>query len=395
MPTMKTTPTTVTINVVNHSKTVVQGMVEYVFYINGQEYKELPLDANVRLPDVKAKPYKAMRETLSVKPEDFFENNLGITVIAEHVEELAKNKFKLEFPSGTGILNGGHTQKAILDSKEDANIAKAIVKVSVREKKYELKRVAEIAAAQNSSSAVKEYSLAEKRGLYIPIKRVMDEDKQKHIMWYEGCELPATGGIKPDDLIAMINLFHVDLYASKYTKNTAQPTQSASSKSSVFMRWENQCDQEDNYRKIYPLVNDIIELSEFIKMDVTSGGTGISKLQCLQDHKNEKGRVVLPFCGKKPAFDVPQAVYMPMLAAFRANIFYDSNTNEIGWYMNNLELFGKVKKELCTIFSGFYTKTYNRDMTRALKDPNLWDMMYTKIKPYIDYSKVTKKYGIT
>lgn len=134
MPTMKTTPTSVTINVENYSRTVVQGTVEYVFYINGQEYKELPLDANVRLPDVKAKPYRAMLQTLAETPENFFENNLGITVIAERVEELTKQRFRLEFPSGTGILNGGHTQKAILDSKGNPNISRAIVKVSVREK---------------------------------------------------------------------------------------------------------------------------------------------------------------------------------------------------------------------------------------------------------------------
>lgn len=393
MPTMKTTPTSVTINVENYSRTVVQGTVEYVFYINGQEYKELPLDANVRLPDVKAKPYRAMLQTLAETPENFFENNLGITVIAERVEELTKQRFRLEFPSGTGILNGGHTQKAILDSKGNPNISRAIVKVSVREKKYELKRVAEIAAAQNSSSAVKEYSLAEKLGLYVPIKRVMDEDKQKHIIWYEGCEVPESGGIKPDDLIAMINLFHIDLYASAYSKSTAQPTQSASSKSSVFTRWENQADK-DEYQKIYPLVNDIIDLSELIKMDVTTK-TGLSKLQCIQDHKNDKGKVILPFSGKKPAFDIPQAVFMPMLAAFRANVFYDANQREIGWYMDNAELFGIVKKELCKIFSDFYMKTYNRDLTRALKDPNLWDMMYTKIKPSIDYKRVTRRYGIS
>ena len=390
---MKTTPTSVTINVENYSRTVVQGTVEYVFYINGQEYKELPLDANVRLPDVKAKPYRAMLQTLAETPENFFENNLGITVIAERVEELTKQRFRLEFPSGTGILNGGHTQKAILDSKGNPNISRAIVKVSVREKKYELKRVAEIAAAQNSSSAVKEYSLAEKLGLYVPIKRVMDEDKQKHIIWYEGCEVPESGGIKPDDLIAMINLFHIDLYASAYSKSTAQPTQSASSKSSVFTRWENQADK-DEYQKIYPLVNDIIDLSELIKMDVTTK-TGLSKLQCIQDHKNDKGKVILPFSGKKPAFDIPQAVFMPMLAAFRANVFYDANQREIGWYMDNAELFGIVKKELCKIFSDFYMKTYNRDLTRALKDPNLWDMMYTKIKPSIDYKRVTRRYGIS
>lgn len=170
------TPTVVSILVEKHTEVVVQDCTEHTFYINGQEYQKLPLDANVREPNTqKSKPYKEMIKTLQESPKDFFENNLGISVIATKIDKKKvinnKEMYEFVFQSGTGILNGGHTQQAIIDSKDNPNISDAIVKVSVRVKNYTLSRIAEIAAAQNSSTAVKEYTLAEKKGLFIPIKK--------------------------------------------------------------------------------------------------------------------------------------------------------------------------------------------------------------------------------
>lgn len=69
MPIMPTpniaTPTEVIILVEKHSEVSIADCVEHTFYVNGQEYKRLPLDANVREPDVnKSKPYKDMINTL-------------------------------------------------------------------------------------------------------------------------------------------------------------------------------------------------------------------------------------------------------------------------------------------------------------------------------------------
>lgn len=48
--------------------------------MNAQKYKELPLDANVCVPEVETStPYKDMCTTLKQSPKDFFENNLGIS----------------------------------------------------------------------------------------------------------------------------------------------------------------------------------------------------------------------------------------------------------------------------------------------------------------------------
>ena len=115
----RTTPTIIEMRYMNYTEIPIKNGIEYTFYVNGDEYKELPLDANVRLPEVnKSSPYKDMCNTLENKPENFFENNLGISIIAEKVELIkTSNKAILTFTSGTGIINGGHTQQAIIDTQ--------------------------------------------------------------------------------------------------------------------------------------------------------------------------------------------------------------------------------------------------------------------------------------
>ena len=255
------TPTVIAIEVFKHTEVVILDCTEHTFYINGQEYKKLPLDANVREPNIqKSKPYKEMVTTLHESPEKFFENNLGISVIASDIKRIkgSRSIYEFTFKSGTGILNGGHTQQAILDSQDSPDISKAIVKVSVRVKNYTLDRIAEIAAAQNSSTAVKEYTLAEKKGLFIPIKKALQDNNEKHIIWWEGRAVPdSTSGMTPDDLIALLNVFNIDWYHSSYNQaSKSQPTNSSSSKTKAFNRWQN---DPSSFEKIYVLVNDIIE----------------------------------------------------------------------------------------------------------------------------------------
>ena len=80
------TPTTVEVKIEKKTEIAVNDCIEYTFYINGQEYRQLPLDANVIEPNTaKSKPYKDMCLTLQNNPEKFFENNLGISVVASKV----------------------------------------------------------------------------------------------------------------------------------------------------------------------------------------------------------------------------------------------------------------------------------------------------------------------
>lgn len=385
------TPTVVTVAVEKHTEVIIQDCKEYTFYINGQEYKKLPLDANVREPNTqKSKPYKAMMETLQSKPNDFFENNLGISVIATDIQKARninnKEQYVLTFQSGTGILNGGHTQQAILDSKDNPNISEAIVRVSVRVKNYSLARIAEIASAQNSSTAVKEYTLAEKKGLFVPIKRALEENNEKHIIWWEGRQIPeGTDGMSPDDLIALINVFNINWYHSDYNQTIKnQPTNSSSSKANVFRRWEN---DSTSFEKIYTLVNDIIELSEYIQMNFHEK-TGMARLGVIQEGKPKK----LTFSGCMPAYALPKQFLFPLIASFRANIFYDETNRKIGWYTNNKRLFDNAKKSMCEKLMSFYRTSYSNNLNKAGRDPNLFEALYVDLNSKINKSTIEIEY---
>lgn len=356
MPVTNDTPTSVDIKIEKKTEITVNDCTEYTFYVNGQEYKRLPLDANVREPNTsKSKPYNDMCKTLQETPEKFFENNLGISVVASEVKKISENQYRLIFKSGTGILNGGHTQQAVLDSQQFAHISNAIIKITVRSKNYELSRIAEIAAAQNSSTAVKEYSLAEKKGLFIPIKACLDAHNEKHIIWFEGRDVPNELGMPSDALIALLNAFNIKLYHSWYNmSSTSQPTASSSSKGSVFKKWE---DDPSTFSIIYPLVNDILELGDYIRRHFYEGGTNMTSLKVIEEFKSSKKKKLI-FSGEECKYELPSQFFYPLIAAFRVNVYYDDKSGKIGWFRNNQSLFDNSRKVLCEKLRSFYKTAY-------------------------------------
>ena len=382
------TPTSVTITVENSLQITIKGCLEYIFYINCLEYKKMPLDANVREPDPnKSKPYKDMVATLKDHPEDFFENNLGISVIASDVQLLSPKKYKITFPSGTGILNGGHTQKAILDSQTESGISDAVVKVVVRVKDYDVSRIAQIASAQNSSTSVKEYSLAEKKGLFAVLKTKMDVNKEKHIIWWENKEVAAGKGMDPTDLLALLNIFNIKSNSSPYSRVTTQPISSANSKTSVFKKWEN---DPSTFVCIYPLVNDILDLYEDMLMSFYDG-TGMSRLNIISDTKGTAKELI--FGTKTPQYVIPKQMLFPLLAAFRSNVFYDAASNKIGWFEDNKILLKNYLKELCTKLITTYKANHN-EVNHLAKDPTIWENLFVTLQSHIDKTKRFKEYAI-
>lgn len=383
----RSTPTIIEIKYMNYTEVPIKDGIEYTFYVNGDEYKELPLDANVRLPEVnKSTPYKDMCNALKNNPENFFENNLGISIIAEKVELVkTSNKAILTFKSGTGIINGGHTQQAILDTQDIASIKDATIKLIIKMKSYTLERLAEIAACQNTSTQVKEYCLAEKKGYFAKLKGCMGENYEKHIVWYQGRQVPNEKGMIADDLIAIINLFNIKLYDDSYK----QPTNSATSKKATFDRWQNNTDE---YSQIYPLIDDILDLYEYIQLNFHNK-TGISKLNVVKENKNKTGKKLI-FSLEKPEYLIPKQFLYPILASFRSNVYYDSTNKKIGWYEDNKTLFDRSKKDLCKRLSQTYKSTYHSEINRASKDSNLWQILYQQVSSMIDKDKVYKKYDI-
>jgi len=387
------TPIDVKLTYSEFSENNVDGYGLYTFYITGDNYLELPLDANVRLPSDKSIPYKEMIKTLETNPSKFFLQNSGISIIASDVNVNRQNKFvDLHFEPNTGIVNGGHTQLAIIGVKDQRDISNAKVKLEIIKHRFTAQELAVIAASRNTASNVKPYSTAEKKGLFANIKNMMLDKFEKHIIWYENREVPNGLGMQAVDLIAYLNLFDIISNQSDFNKDSSsQPNKSATSKSAVFKEWE----ADPEYLKhVYPLTNDIINLLEYIQITFhLKSPRGFTTLNVIKNTKHQHKKSL--FIGEKIDFELPKQFLLPMLASIRANIKYDEVSGKVGWFEKPEDVFDKCKGSTIKDLLSTYKSTYHNEINRASKDSNLWRILYLNVEQDIDKNKEWKMYDIS
>ena len=385
------TPTAVTLKYLDCSENNVDGYHFYVFYVSGDNYLDLPLDANVRLPSEKAIPYKEMVKTLETNPTNFLLQNSGINIIASDVTIDKKNKsVKLHFPPETGIVNGGHTQLAVLRTKSGRDISKARIRLEVLKHDFTAEQLAIIAASKNTASNVKPYSTAEKKGYFLKIKHQLLSQFEKHIIWYENREVPPPG-FHSVDLIALINMFNVKNFQSAHNPTSNdQPNKSATSKSAVFSDWES---NTDNYVHVYPLINDIINLQDHILSTFDKSiPRGFTTLSVIKNLKSKNQKTI--FNGKSLRFELPKQFLSPLFASIRAAVKYDEVNGKIGWYEKPEEVFDRCKSALITDLIKQFRTSYHSEINRASKDSGLWRILYLDVEKQVDKSKEWKMYDV-
>ena len=389
------TPTTVTIEYEEYAKNNVGGYHVYTFYVKGSNYLELPLDANVREPTKSSIPYKGMVWTLESNPQNFFLENSGISVIASDVNiTTSTKKAKFTFPPGSGIVNGGHTQLAILDVKRRLDISSAILRLEVIEKVFSETDLATIAASRNTASNVKPYSIAEKKGLFFKMKQTISPNYEKHIMWWENRPVPNNAGMPAPDLVALINLFNAKKYRSNYLlSSTEQPNKSATSKNAVFREW---MQDPGDFEHTYPLINDIIALREHIQSTFNSAAPrGFTTLKVISDAYNSPPKLSM-FLGKQLTYSLPIQFLLPILASLRADVYYTENSSvkEVGWYEDPIMVFDRVKTTVLKDLMNTYRTQHHKIINQASKDANLWRILYDDVNAKVNKGTLYKKTNV-
>ncbi len=398
MPLSKHDPKEITMKYEEYAAHHVSGYPNiYTLFIRGNEYVELPTDANVRDPSEKSIPYKDMINTLEQNPYNFLLQNGGINVISSEVTIYKSNKtVTMYFPLGTGIVNGGHTQLALLDSKRKKDILnskmlsiEAVVRLEVIEKEFTPEELAIIAASRNTASNVKPYSTAEKRGYFTRLKLCMLPKFEKHIIWWENRNVPNDKGLLAVDLIARLNLFNVECYQSAWHFGTEQPNKSATSKNSTFEYW---LTHQQEFLHTYPLVNDIINLEEHIISTFhTIAPRGVTNLSVIKGYKDEQKKTI--FLGKKILWELPKQFLLPLMSSFRAVIKYDKKNKKIGWYMKPEEVFNSCGYILLQELMRTY-KTHHNEINQMSKDSNLWRILFDTVDRDTSRNSIWRMYDI-
>ena len=154
-------------------------------------------------------------------------------------------------------------------------------------------------------------------------------------------------------------------------------------------KWENETNV-DSYKMIYPLVNDILKLYEYLQKHFADG-TGMSALSIIKDTKG-KGKELI-FSTDVCEYTIPKQMLFPLLAAYRSDVYYDENNNKIGWFEDPYILFEKYNKEMCAKLRTAF-KSAGNDVNRVGKDPTIWENLFLTMRSHIDETKVYKKYDI-
>jgi hypothetical protein len=291
-----------------------------------------PYGPNARHADLSAKPAQAMLKTLEAEPKQFIYYNNGIMLVVESLQakrvdggdfevivKYSEPDEETEDFVGHGVLNGGHTYKALMHAlygshkpKESyPNVEQAHVQVTVAVG-IEEDSVAGISRARNLSKAVPDYALKNLERDWQKIEDVLPKSYRANII-FKPNEFDENIDKNPIytvvDLVQRLALMNNELFDFRKDNH---PTSAYSGKGSLVTKWDNQ-----KYEKIIPLLPDILWLEEKIMETHQSlNGTGAGKtvITRISGCSNKRSTLIT---GKSFDLTVAPPFVMPVLAAFR------------------------------------------------------------------------------
>jgi hypothetical protein len=294
----------------------------------------LPYGPNARNAELSAKPAKAMLETLKTEPQQFIYYNNGIMLVvgslkAKRVEggdfEVQISYIEPEEESedflGHGVLNGGHTYKALMHAlhgqhkrgERYPDIEQAYVQVTVAVG-IEEENVAGISRARNLSKAVPDYALKNLEGDWQKIIEYLPSQYRENVIFKPNeFENDPDGAPKYTvvDLVQRLALLNNDLFDFR---KDGHPITAYTGKGSLINKWN-----DENYKHVLPLLPDILWLEEKI----------METHESLNGHSSSGKKVVIAKvsgCRNKPStlitgrtfnLSVAPPFVMPVMAAFR------------------------------------------------------------------------------
>lgn len=296
--------------------------------------KGLPYGPNARNASLSAKPAKAMLKTLKNEPEKFILYNGGIMLIADKISAKRidggdfKVQIELTVPTtedegdflGHGVLNGGHTYKALMHAlygqhkpKESyPKTSTAFVQLSVAVG-IEEDEISQISHARNLSLSVPVYALKNLEHIWQPIEAALPQEYRRNVVFKpnEDGEFDDKAEYDVTDLVRRLALLNNKLFDFRQDKH---PIKAYQSRGSLVQSWK-----EEDYQEIIPLLKDILWLEEqIIKQHEEINGKGSGKKIVISKVSGCKAKSMKLITGyETKQLTLGDIFFMPILAAFR------------------------------------------------------------------------------
>ena len=334
------------------------------------------LEVNARDSSEKGKVPNAIRTTLSDKPEWFAAYNRGLTLVAIAIDFDTKTKLlKIRFddPLYHGVLDGGHTLRAILDHRQDSDeegqVGFCNVEIFTGLDDSEIPSVVE---ARNTSKQVASKSLMNLSGAFDSLAAAIGSSKAKLISWKENDE----GIFDVRELIGLLTALD-----PTWTSENTQPVIAYSGKEACLKRFR---ENSATYEKLFGIAGDALEIWEAIQYwlpgqynqrGVDPGAYG--RFGGLYGVKYTPGKTKsLAFINKSTEYHTPTGYIYPVLSAFRAMLVEQNGQWTWGKGIRPLDLIRDgVAAEIFVSSVRESIRNY-RNPNRTGKDTQAWTSAY-------------------
>ncbi|MEN1746826.1 AIPR family protein [Lactiplantibacillus plantarum] len=353
-------------------------------YVNVKDMpKNIPTEVNPRETNMKTKVAKNLVNSLETSDQSFYKKNRGILFSTKKVinsmgaliVDMGKNND--DDKSKYGILDGGHTYKAIIDNNDtldDTNVQFVHLEIMTA-----IDDIDSMASARNSSVQVDDKAIAELANKFEFIKEAIKNEPFSNNISYKQNE---NKDIDTVDIVRIMYALNIFKYPETSLK---QPIQSYSGKAQVLKDYLSEYDRheksssENPYKKLAILLPSMARLYDTIEQDI-----GQAYKEGTEDGKARFGKVkgveAKPGTSKyykNPIdYQVSQGLLFPILGGFRALIKEDDNSVE--WEIDPIKIWKKTCVKLVANTISMSRQLGNNPQS-AGKSSTLWSQNFDTI----------------
>jgi hypothetical protein len=356
---------------------VYESIVRHVFFTPVRTVPTgLPLDPNARDPNVRRRVYRDVRESLMNRDGvegTFHLKNKGITLVAERVEKVDDERYKVTVGDGQGILDGGHTYALLCKSLDDDDTPeKQYVKWEIITN-VDPAWIPDLSRGLNTSVQVQPMSLDNLAGRFGWIKdELADEPYIDQIAWKEN----DPGEYDARDIVALLTCFDISRFPNSGSEH---PVMAHDRKSQVLKEFE---DRPKDYEKLRPLLKDILVLHDEVRYGSQQmWNTGSRKYGKLSYVEKKPKKFTAHFTGKTQEYRLMNGAMYPILAAFRWMVEEDKDEGVMRWrggFESVQQRWQELGEELLEML--YQTSVELRGNPNSLgKSRTLWSNLHSRI----------------
>lgn len=343
----------------------------------------IPTEVNPRETNMHTNVAKAIIRGLESDSEMFYLNNRGIFMSAESVSwrgntlhvDLGNDKMQY------GILDGGHTYRAILDRRNQ--IHEGIVQyvhLEIATKITELEPIDVIASSRNHSVQVNDKAIAELAGNFDFVKKAIKDEPYAKRIAYKQNQNTADFDIDATDLIRLMFAMNAISFPKQ---SLSQPIQAYSGKTYVLRQFLKSIRNEKDaspYYNLAHLLPSMVKLYNQIELDVPNAYKFISgKNARFGSVKGvEKRPSETKYFKDKTGYSISQGLLFPIFAGFRY-LIQPQETGVLDWVKDPFELWEEVQNKLVNNTIEMSRSLGNNPQSTG-KNASLWQQNYDAVK---------------